>query len=63
MFDNEGSYKLSSSVLYPTGENPEQVDTDKLEDLVIKIREYIEQYSIFIFQHLSKSVIKEMTPK
>lgn len=56
-FGEDGSFTLSSSVLYPDKETPEQSGTEKLEDLVLKIQEYFQQYITFILHHSDKSVI------
>ncbi len=53
----DGSFKMSSSVLYPTEENSKQVDSEKLEDIVIKLQSYFESYISFLLKHIDKSIL------
>ena len=56
MFSNDGgNHKISSSVLYPTGDNPEQADSESIEDLAPHIDQYVVRYIDFLILHSDKS--------
>jgi hypothetical protein len=52
-----GGHKMMSTVLYPDNEQPEQVESERLEDIVVRIKSYLHGYIAFLIAHADKSVL------